>query len=261
MSGTAAYPRLADDDVIVIRDLSFNYDSREILAEVNLAVRPLDSICIVGPNGGGKTTLMKLIIGLLTPASGEVLVMGRRPEEAKRLIGYVPQYAVYDRQFPISVKEVVCMGRLGSTFTGRYTALDWDRTMLALQEVGLLPFADRSFSSLSGGQRQRALIARALASGGDILILDEPTANIDQESESHLFELLGELNQRMTILMVTHDVGFASKFFKRIACVNKRVVIHPTSELTGQLIKEMYGGEFRMILHDHTCSSEGHRHE
>lgn len=261
MSGLAAYPRLADDDVIVIRDLSFSYDSREILAEVNLSIRQFDSICIVGPNGGGKTTLMKLIIGLLTPASGEVLVMGRRPEEAKRLIGYVPQYAVYDRQFPISVKEVVCMGRLGSTFTGRYTALDWDRTMLALQEVGLLPFADRSFSSLSGGQRQRALIARALASGGDILILDEPTANIDQESESHLFELLGELNQRMTILMVTHDVGFASKFFKRIACVNKRVVIHPTSELTGQLIKEMYGGEFRMILHDHTCSSEGHRHE
>jgi len=248
------------EPAISITDLSFRYEDRQILTEVNLAVYPFDSVCIVGPNGGGKTTLMKLIIGLLTPENGEVLIFGKRPEINKKLIGYVPQYAVYDRQFPISVKEVVCMGRLGGSMTGRYSADDWDRTMHVLGEVGLAPFAERSFSALSGGQRQRALIARALASGGDILILDEPTANIDQETESHLFELLGELNQRMTILMVTHDVGFASKFFKRIACVNRRVVIHPTSELTGELIKEMYGGDFRMIRHDHTCSSEGHHH-
>lgn len=249
------------ESAIRISDLEFGYEDRQILTEVNLAVYPFDSVCIVGPNGGGKTTLMKLIIGLLTPDRGEVLIFGKSPEFNKKLIGYVPQYAVYDRQFPISVKEVVCMGRLGGSMTGRYSAEDRERTMLALTEVGLSQFAERSFSALSGGQRQRALIARALASGGEILILDEPTANIDQESESHLFELLGELNQRMTILMVTHDVGFASKFFKRIACVNRRVVIHPTSELTGELIKEMYGGDFRMIRHDHTCSSEGHRHD
>lgn len=243
---------------IAIKNLFFSYDGREILSDVNLSIRSFDSICIVGPNGGGKTTLMKLMIGLLNPDRGEILIYGRRPEEAKKLIGYVPQYAEYDKQFPISVKEVVCMGRLGNSFTGRYSRHDWDQTMTALREVGLEQFADRAFSSLSGGQRQRALIARALASGGEILILDEPTANIDQETELHLFELLGELNQRMTILMVTHDVGFASKFFKRIACVNRRVVIHPTSELTGELIKEMYGGDFRMIRHDHTCSEGGH---
>ena len=245
---------------ITIANLFFSYDGREILSDVNLSIRSFDSICIVGPNGGGKTTLMKLMIGLLSPDRGDILIYGRRPEEAKKLIGYVPQYAEYDKQFPISVKEVVCMGRLGNSFTGRYTRNDWDQTMTALSEVGLEQFADRAFSALSGGQRQRALIARALASGGEILILDEPTANIDQETEQHLFELLGELNQRMTILMVTHDVGFASKFFKRIACVNRRVVIHPTSELTGELIKEMYGGDFRMIRHDHTCSEGGHRH-
>lgn len=153
------------------------------------------------------------------------------------------------------------MGRLGSSLTGRYSSNDWDVTMNALSEVGLADFAESAYSSLSGGQRQRILIARALASEGEILILDEPTANIDQESESHLFELLGELNDRMTILMVTHDVGFASKFFKRIACVNRNVVIHPTSELTGDLIKDMYGGDFQMIRHDHTCSSEGHSHD
>lgn len=246
---------------IRVRDLSFAYEDRQVLTDVALDVWPFDSVCVVGPNGGGKTTLMKLIIGQLTPDSGEVLVFGKKPEQNRTLIGYVPQYAVYDRQFPISVKEVVCMGRLGNSLTGRYTAEDWDRTMHALEEVDLARSADQSFSALSGGQRQRVLIARALASGGQILILDEPTANIDQESESHFFALLQELNQRMTILMVTHDVGFASKFFKRIACVNRRVVIHPTSELTGDLIKEMYGGDLRMIRHDHTCSSKGHRYD
>lgn len=246
---------------IRVRDLSFAYEDRQVLIDVALDVWPFDSVCVVGPNGGGKTTLMKLIIGQLTPDSGEVLVFGKKPEQNRTLIGYVPQYAVYDRQFPISVKEVVCMGRLGNSLTGRYTAEDWDRTMHALEEVDLARSADQSFSALSGGQRQRVLIARALASGGQILILDEPTANIDQESESHFFALLQELNQRMTILMVTHDVGFASKFFKRIACVNRRVVIHPTSELTGDLIKEMYGGDLRMIRHDHTCSSKGHHYD
>jgi len=246
---------------IRVRDLSFAYEDRQVLIDVALDVWPFDSVCVVGPNGGGKTTLMKLIIGQLTPDSGEVLVFGKKPEQNRTLISYVPQYAVYDRQFPISVKEVVCMGRLGSSLTGRYTAEDWDRTMHALEEVNLARSADQSFSALSGGQRQRVLIARALASGGQILILDEPTANIDQESESHFFALLQELNQRMTILMVTHDVGFASKFFKRIACVNRRVVIHPTSELTGDLIKEMYGGDLRMIRHDHTCSSKGHHYD
>jgi zinc transport system ATP-binding protein len=245
---------------IAIEDLFFSYESRQILSEVNLSIEPFDSICVVGPNGGGKTTLIKLIIGLLTPDRGEIRIFGRKPEEARRLIGYVPQYAVYDRQFPISVLEVVCMGRLGNSLTNRYTREDWDHSLAALREVGLERFAAHSFSGLSGGQRQRALIARALASEGEILILDEPTANIDQESEKHLFDILGELNERMTILMVTHDVGFASKFFKRIVCVNRQVVIHPTSELSGRLIKELYGGDFNIIRHDHTCSKEGHTH-
>ncbi len=246
---------------ISIQDLSFRYDNRDILADVALTIYPFDSICIVGPNGGGKTTLIKLMIGLLRPDRGTIRIYGNRPDEAKKRIGYVPQYAVYDKQFPISVKEVVCMGRLGNSLLGRYSKNDWDMTLQALAEVDLRDAADTSFSALSGGQRQRVLIARALASGGDILILDEPTANIDQESEKHLFELLEELNKRMTILMVTHDVGFASKFFNRIACVNKQVVIHPTSELTGELIREMYGGDLQMIRHDHTCSTEGHTND
>jgi zinc transport system ATP-binding protein len=244
---------------IEMNNVSFRYDEQQILIDVNLTIWPYDSICIVGPNGGGKTTLMKLIIGQLSPDTGTVTIFGKRPEEAHQFFGYVPQYAHYDKQFPISVKEVVCMGRLGNSFTGRYSREDKEKTLAALREVDLADLADRSFSMLSGGQRQRVLIARALASGGEILILDEPTANIDRDSESHLFDLLGELNKRMTILMVTHDVGFASSFFKRIACVNREVVIHPTSELTGRLIQDMYGGDLQMIRHDHICSTEGHK--
>ncbi len=245
---------------IEIRDLFFSYEQSPILTNVQLQVMPFDSICVVGPNGGGKTTLLKLIIGLLEPGRGTVKIFGRKPADAYNSFGYVPQHAYYDRQFPISIKEVVRMGRLGNSFTGRYSKTDMEKTMAALDEVGLADKADSSFSALSGGQRQRVLIARALASGGEILLLDEPTANIDKESEGNFFDLLKDLSKRMTILMVTHDIAFASSFFTRIACVNREVVIHPTSELTGELIREMYGGDLRMIRHDHQCTTEGHVH-
>ena len=246
---------------ISINNLSFSYESQVVLTDVNLTVQPFDSICVVGPNGGGKSTLIKLIIGLLKPDSGSVRIFGASPETANLRIGYVPQYAQYDPQFPISVFEVVCMGCLSGSLIGKYSEEARSRAMAALAEVSLSAIADRSFSAISGGQRQRVLIARALASNGDILILDEPTANIDHESELHFFDILTELNQRMTILMVTHEVGFASTFFKRIACVNKQVVIHPTSALTGDLIREMYDGDLQLIRHDHFCSEEGHQHD
>jgi zinc transport system ATP-binding protein len=250
-----------EKSAISISNLCFSYDAQVVLVDVNLEIDPLDSICVVGPNGGGKTTLIKLILGLLVPETGTVRVFGRKPEVARLWIGYVPQYAQYDPQFPISVLEVVCMGRLGQSFTGRYSRHDREQAMAALTEVDLVDIASRPFASISGGQRQRVLIARALATGGDVLILDEPTANIDHKSEVKFFDLLAKLNQRMTILMVTHEVGFASTFFKRIACVNKEVKIHPTSTLTGELIREMYGGDLQMIRHDHCCSGEGHSHE
>ncbi len=247
--------------VIKIRDLSFGYDQTPVLSDVHLDIWPVDSICIVGPNGGGKTTLIKLILGLLSPTRGTIRIFGQKPQEARLRLGYVPQYAHYDPQFPISVRDVVCMGRLDGSLAGRYSKKDKEQAMVALEKTGLKDLAERPFASVSGGQRQRALIARALASGGEILILDEPTANIDHESEVRFFDLLVELNRDMTILMVTHEVGFASTFFKRIACVNRQVVIHPTSELTGRLIQEMYGGDLKMIRHDHRCSEGGHCHD
>jgi len=157
--------------------------------------------------------------------------------------------------------EVVCMGRLGGSLTGKYPTQDKEQALAALDKVDLAKYAARSFTALSGGQPQRVLIARALATGCDLLILDEPTANIDHTAETRFFDLLSDLNEKMTILMVTHDVGFASTFFKRIACVNNKVVIHPTSELTGELIQNMYGGDPQMIRHDHRCCEVGHSHD
>jgi len=246
--------------VISIRDLSFSYDGRPIIENANLDIWHKDSVCVVGPNGGGKSTLMKIIIGLLMPSKGVVRVLGDAPQQSRLRVGYVPQYADYDPLFPISVRDVVRMGRLGNSLLGTYSREDNRVALEVLDEMGLADYAKRRFSALSGGQRQRVLIARALASGGEILILDEPTANIDPHTEEHLFEILTELNKRMTVMLVTHDVGFASHFFRRVVCVNRKVVIHPTSELTGALISEMYGGELHLIRHDHHCSLEGHSH-
>lgn len=245
---------------ISIRDLDFSYEKVPVLSDVNLDIFSGDSICIVGPNGGGKTTLIKLILGLVTPQKGSVRVLDMAPSKGRMQIGYVPQYAQYDPYYPISVFDVVLMGRLGMNGR-RYNDADRQAALESLEQVNLSDLIGRPFSAISGGQRQRVLIARALASRGKILILDEPTANIDHESEEHFFGLLGELNKKMTILMVTHDLGFASSFFKRIACVNRQVVIHPTSELTGELIQNMYGGNLRMIRHDHQCCKEGHLHD
>ncbi len=248
------------EPAVQLKNICFSYDNNPTLTDVNFSISPRDTVCVIGPNGGGKTTLIKLILGLLTPDKGTVRVYGRCPQKEAERIGYVPQYTLYDPSFPISVYEVVCMGRLVHSHNGGYTDKDRQETMAALKSVGIEDLARRPFSSLSGGQRQRTLIARALAPEGDILILDEPTSNIDHRSEQQLFDLLATLNQRMAIIMVTHEVGFASSFFTRVICVNNTVAVHPTSELTGELIRDMYNNDLRMIRHDHHCDNKEHTH-
>jgi zinc transport system ATP-binding protein len=248
------------DAAIHIRELSYSYDDIPVLTNVHLDIFPGDSAIIIGPNGGGKTTLIKLILGLEHPDKGEIRIYGNEPEQERVRIGYVPQYARYDPKFPISVLDVVCMGRLGNSLSGRYTGHDKEVALASLAEVNLAALKDRPFSALSGGQRQRVLIARALAAEGDILILDEPTASLDQQSEEQLFTLLAELNKNMIILMVTHEIGVSPSFFQRVICVNNQVHIHPTSKLTGELLRDMYGSDLRMIRHDHRCGPGGHEH-
>ena len=245
--------------VITLRDLSFFYDGLEVLQDVNLDVASGDFVSLVGPNGGGKTTLLKLVLGLLVPTRGEVRVFGQAPTRARRRIGYMPQHAQVDPRFPMSVQDVVLMGRLGKApMAGPYRGADLVAARRALHEVDLEPLRHRPFSSLSGGQRQRVFIARALAAEPELLLLDEPTANLDVHMESEFYELLWCLNRRLTIVLVSHDLGFVSQFVKSVVCVKRRVVVHPTSEITGEIIQELYGGDVRMVRHDHRCTEGGH---
>lgn len=249
---------MPDEPVISIKNVTFSYDGVVILENVDLNIAEKDSVCIVGPNGGGKTTLLKLILGLLKPDKGEIRVFGQKPEDARFNIGYVPQYAHYDPLFPVTVLDVTLMGRLGSIFGGPYLKTDKEAALSALEKMELTDIKNRLFAEISGGQRQRVLIARALACKAELLILDEPTANIDIHVEANLFEILRGLNKQMAILLVTHDIGFVSTFFKSVACINRRVVVHPTSDLTGDLIRNIYEGDICMIRHDHRCAEGGH---
>ncbi|MBN2430627.1 MAG: ABC transporter ATP-binding protein [Acidobacteria bacterium] len=236
---------------ILMRGVTFAYNGANVLDGVDLAIPEQEFVSVVGPNGGGKTTLLKLILGLLQPGEGYIRVLGRSPREARNEIGYVPQHAALDAQFPVNVMDVALMGRLNKTRQfGPYSRGDKQAACRALDEVGMCDYSDRPFAALSGGQRQRVLIARAIAPEPRLLLMDEPAANLDVSVEENLFELLRHLNRRMTIVLVSHDIGFVSKHIGRVVCVNRRVMTHPTSELNGTLIKKLYGEGMRIIRHD-----------
>ncbi len=248
--------------VIDIQALSFSYDndSSPTLANINLQVKEGEFLGIVGPNAGGKSTLLKLILGLLKPQAGSVRVLDRSAGAASRLLGYVPQYPSFPRDFPITVELVVLMGRLGqgrrnslwqALWPKRVSGVDRDAVGRVLAEVEAGDIAKRQIGSLSGGQLQRVLLARALIGEPRILILDEPTANIDQRLEGEIFDLLKAINERMTILVVSHDVAFISQYVSRVACVNQTLVCHHTDAVDGAVIQELYGENVRMIAHSH----------
>ncbi len=247
--------------VVEMDTVTFSYNGRDVFDGIDLTIRQLDSTCVVGPNGGGKSTLIKLILGLLKPSSGKIKLLGSTPEDARALVGYVPQYAKYDPLFPVTVMDVTLMGRLGRNWGGRYTKNDKQAALEALEEMELADQASTRFSELSGGQQQRVLIARALVSAAQLLILDEPIANVDAHVEVNILEMLTKLNKRMAVILVTHDLGFASQFFETVVCVNHNVHIHPTSDISGELIQELYGADISMIRHDHRCSPGGHIHD
>ncbi|MEA1969893.1 MAG: ABC transporter ATP-binding protein [Thermodesulfobacteriota bacterium] len=251
---------MKSDNAALLKDVSFSYRNRKIIENVNIKIPHGEFATIVGPNGGGKTTLLKLLLGLLKPDTGTIEIFGKTPEKSRFNVGYMPQYSKLDMQFPVTVMDVVLMGRLTRKIWGRYSKKDRKSASDALNEVRLIDFATRHFSELSGGQKQRVLIARALCSDPRLLLLDEPTSNIDHETEQVFFEMLERLNSRMTILLVSHDLGFASQKVKSVICVNRQVVIHPTTEMDGTKIKDIYGGDFKMIRHDHRCSEKGHIH-
>jgi zinc transport system ATP-binding protein len=241
--------------VIELRGASFRYDGPLILDAVDLSIEKGEFLGVVGPNGGGKTTLLKLVLGLIQPTEGEVLVMGRHPAEGRRAIGYVPQLAIFRRDFPITVEQTVLLGRLGiAPRIGGYRRRDRDAARRAMAETEVLDFRNRTLAELSGGELQRVLIARALVSEPGILLLDEPTANVDPRIEMDIFELLKDINRRATIVVVSHDIGFISRYVTRVACLNRTLICHTTSEITGKVIEQLYGRPVRMVRHD---SAEG----
>ncbi|MEJ2760210.1 MAG: ABC transporter ATP-binding protein [Gammaproteobacteria bacterium] len=238
--------------VVEIEDLSFSYGEVPVLEHVSLTIGKEEFFGIIGPNASGKSTLLRLMLGLMEPDRGSVRLLDTSPRQARTRVGYVPQHPGYRREFPVSVRDVVLMGRLGVTAPlGRYSSLDRAKAREAMQAVQVDDIADRNIAGLSGGQAQRMLIARALACEPEILILDEPTSNIDLRAEESIFALLKQYNARMTIIIVSHDVAFISAYVNRVGCLNRTLVCHATGDISGKTIEELYGTDVKMIQHRH----------
>jgi zinc transport system ATP-binding protein len=245
-------PAVVKPPAVDIAGLDFAYGEVPVLEQVDLTVAAGEFLGVVGPNAGGKSTLLKLILGLLKPGAGRIRVFGEPPRRARRRIGYVPQYPGFARDFPISVEDVVLMGRFGLGWRlGPWTRTDHEAAAAALDEVEALDLRPRRIGTLSGGQLQRVLLARALVGEPRLLILDEPTANIDQRLEGEIFELLARLNRRLTIVVVSHDIAFISSYVTRVACLNRTLVCHATDSIDGQMIQDLYGEDVRRIHHAH----------
>lgn len=239
--------------VIEIKDLNFAYNDQNILEKINLVIEECDYIGIVGPNGGGKTTLLKLISGLLKPKSGSIKVLGMEPEKVKSKIGYVPQFGQMEKDFPIKASDVVAMGNFNSkSFFPWKKKNEVDKVKNVMEKLEIFKLKDQLFDELSGGQKQRCLIARALISKPEIILLDEPTASVDSSVEKDIFELLKEINKDKTIILVSHDIGFISSYVNKIACINKSLECHNANEVViddSHTIKNAYSNEVDIIKH------------
>ncbi len=230
-----------ENSIIQIQNVWFAYNGKTVLQDVSLNIQPGDFIAMIGPNGGGKTTLLKLMLGLLRPDQGSIKVLGGPTEKASHHIGYVPQDVHINRSFPITAVDVVLMGKLRP---GKRWALspaqDRREALDALDRMEIADCANSKIDALSGGQRQRVFIARALVAQPEILLLDEPTASIDARGQAEFYRLLKALNKDITILVVSHDLVAISTHVKSVACVNKRLHYHNQAEITGEMLEEMY---------------------
>ena len=238
-------------EIVTINDLSVAISGTKILDNLSFSVREGEFLGIIGPNGGGKTTLLRVILGLQRPACGSVRVFGNDPAVSRKRIGYVPQQLFFDRDFPVTVSEIVLMGRLSSRglFT-RYGREDREMAEHALDMVGMAGLKNRQVGGLSGGELQRILIARALVGQPELLLLDEPTASVDPEMKTTIYDLLDNLKQTMTIILVTHDTGTISRHVSRIACLNCRMVMHEQG-ITREKLSGTYRYPVDIVKHNH----------
>ena len=234
-----------------IENLSVDYGKNSVLRDICLQIPEGEVLGIIGPNGGGKTTLLKSVLGIVKPKSGSIQVLGGSASRNAHLIGYVPQHADVDRNFPINVVDTVVSGCIGGGIHpfGRYTKTQRLAAQDAMERVGIADLANKNIGELSGGQFQRMLIARAIVSAPKILFLDEPTASVDPASRESIYALLGELKSDMTIVIVSHDLLAISTLVESIACLNGTLVYHGNPELTNEIMDELYGCPVELIAH------------
>ena len=237
-------------NLVALHDVGVSYDGCEALRHVDLEIAADDFLGVIGPNGGGKTTLVKAILGTV-PHTGRIDYAPELFRGKERLIGYMPQQSDFDRQFPISVQEVVLSGLQGRRgFRTRYTAADRRQALDLLDMADIAATARRPIGEVSGGQLQRALLCRAVISEPRLLILDEPANFVDNKFENELYSLLRELNDRMAIVMVSHDVGTITSVVKEIVCVNRHVHRHRSNRLTEEQLRN-YDCPIQVVSHGH----------
>ncbi len=232
--------------------VSFAYGRTNVLEDISVDIETEEFFGLIGPNAAGKSTLLKLMLGLLKPDKGKISVLGKAPGKVCERIGYVPQFPSFPRNFPINVLDVVLLGSVGKRRdVGGFGSRERAIAQEALKVVELAGIAAMPIKDLSGGQMQRMLIARALAGEPEILVLDEPTANIDIQAEENIFTLLKDYNKHMTIIVVSHDIAFISAYVNRVGCLNRTLVCHETKAISGKTIEELYGAPVNMIHHAH----------
>ena len=233
-----------EQPLVHIENLYAAYDHQSVLRNVDLDIFERDFIGIIGPNGGGKTTLLKVILGLLRPQKGKIIYHFDRSQ-----IGYLPQGNQVDDRFPITVREVVESGlETGLKIGGRLTGKSRSRVREVIGLVGLSALGNRSIGELSGGEMQRTMLARAIVSSPRMLILDKPDTYVDNRFEMELYGLLRELNRTMTILLVSHDIGTISPYIKSIACINRDLHYHTSNEINEEQLK-VYNCPIEIITH------------
>lgn len=233
------------NQLLELKNITAGYEGKPILQQVNFSIHEGDFIGVIGPNGGGKTTLLKVILGLLKPFSGEVIYHAPK----HNLFGYLPQNSQFDRYFPISVTETVMSGLLSEKGLCRpYTRADRQKATELLRKYGMADYLSRPIGELSGGQMQRVFLCRAIISSPRILILDEPTTYVDSNFEKEFYPILQELNRTMSIVMVSHDLGTICSYVKTIACVNRGLHYHNSNLITPEQL-EAYHCPIELITH------------
>jgi zinc transport system ATP-binding protein len=235
---------------VEVKNVTVTLGHQRVLDDVTFAVPRGEYVALIGPNGGGKTTLLRVLLGLVRPQQGSVRVFGAGPEEVRGRVGYVPQHARFDLGFPIRVADVVHMGRLGDRPRPSWMRRGERRKVIdILEQLEVADLAERPIGKLSGGQLQRVLIARALAVEPELLILDEPTASLDVQSSEAFYDLIQDLARRMTVLIASHDVTGVSARVDSIACLNRRLFFHPGGELPASALAEVYGCPVELLAH------------